>query len=1272
LASPGGLSFSSTTAMDQGDSTELPTLGTDPSTTRARVADHLVQFYEDERFLTARVADFLRDGLSAGDVITVIATEAHARTYQRELELRGFDGGGALAAGLLTFFDAHEILAKFMRDGEPDPRLFESTVGAIFEGQLAARPGVKLRAYGEMVDVLWQGGQRGAAIRLEELWNELQARHSFTLLCAYAVANFYKEPAELQRVCATHTHVMPNGEAETDPSATALPPQYARRLAKEIAQREEVEHALRQSLRELRAKDLALKDSDEQLRDFVENATLGLHRVGPDGTILWANQAELDLLGYAESEYVGHPISEFHADQSAIQEILARLRRGEALHDYEARLRARDGSIKHVLISSSAYSRDGGFVHTRCFTRDITERRRAEDALRRSERQLQLVTDALPTLVSYVDHEQVYRLVSASYERWFGRPRSEIIGRSLVEVLGEPAYAAIRPYVQRALAGEHVSFETEIPYPNGRPRYVEATYVPKAGDEEYPGGFVALVSDVTERKTLERFRAAAARRSERLSTITAAIADAVSAEQVFEALVDRVYEAMEADSAGLWLLAGDGRTAGLVRGVGYSDAARQKFETVPLEMTPSIPLLDSIRGGEPVWIRSQSELVERYPHLAGIVTQGRAYRVSCLPLVAHGRVIGALGLTLGRDGENQEDERDFLMLVARYASQAVERLRLFDAERRSRAVADEASRRMGVLSHASRVFMTADLDLEVRLRDIVSELGTVLSSAIGISLVRGDGLLHTAAAYHPVPEAQALLMELAVTSPLKFGEGVAGAVAVSGQSVLLEAISPEELLRRAAPSYRGFLERFPMYAMICSPLRVRGGIMGTVTATRTRASETYTPEDLQLFEELADRAAAAIDNARLHRSTMDAHERAEQLYRFAQAVVVADTIEAVFDAALSAIEVALGAKRAAVLTFDQEGVMRFVSWRNLSDEYRRAVEGHSPWPADAVAPQPLLIADARNEPSLASFVPLFEREGIGALGFVPLVTRGRLLGKFMVYYDVPHRFESHDIETALSIANHLASVMARFSAVSKLEETIRANELFAGVLAHDLRNPLGAITTAAQLLLMRYEGKNVVGNDEAKPLSRILSSSDRMTRMIDQLLDFTRARTGGGIQLTPRVSDLEDLCKDVLGEFELSHPEWKVDCAAVGDLVGTWDADRLLQVLSNLVGNAGQHGTLPGRISVRLDGSEPERVRFSVHNDGAIAEALIPQLFDPFRTPRQFRSRSGGLGLGLFIVRELVQTHGGTVHVSSSPAAGTTVAVDLPRHASVRPSQGAA
>ena len=116
----------------------------------------------------------------------------------------------------------------------------------------------------------------------------------------------------------------------------------------------------------------ALRRSEAVLRDFVETSTISLHWVGADGTILWANQAELDLLGYTREQYIGRNIAEFHADEAVINDILACLSRGETLRDHPARLRHRDGSIRHVLINSSVLFEDGKFVHTRCFTRDVT------------------------------------------------------------------------------------------------------------------------------------------------------------------------------------------------------------------------------------------------------------------------------------------------------------------------------------------------------------------------------------------------------------------------------------------------------------------------------------------------------------------------------------------------------------------------------------------------------------------------------------------------------------------------------------------------------------------------------------------------------------------------------------------------------------------------------------------------------------------------------------------------------------------------------------
>lgn len=137
------------------------------------------------------------------------------------------------------------------------------------------------------------------------------------------------------------------------------------------------------------------RDLSDDFADLFENGAVGLHFVGPDGIVLNANRAELDFLGYSREEYIGHHIAEFHVDALVIEDILARLSRKETLKNYEARLRAKDGSIKHVLITSNVLWDNNDFIHTRCFTRDITDRKRVEEERERLMHELEQAHERL-------------------------------------------------------------------------------------------------------------------------------------------------------------------------------------------------------------------------------------------------------------------------------------------------------------------------------------------------------------------------------------------------------------------------------------------------------------------------------------------------------------------------------------------------------------------------------------------------------------------------------------------------------------------------------------------------------------------------------------------------------------------------------------------------------------------------------------------------------------------------------------------------------------
>ena len=155
----------------------------------------------------------------------------------------------------------------------------------------------------------------------------------------------------------------------------------------------------------------ALRRAEQNLRDFVENASVGMHWISAGGVISWANQTELEMLGYSREEYVGHPISQFHVDATVALDLAERFARGESLYEFEVQLRRKDGSVRDMLINANPFIENGLIAHTRCFMRDITERKAAAWALRASEERYR-------TLVSQVRDYAIFRMDTE------GRPTS--------------------------------------------------------------------------------------------------------------------------------------------------------------------------------------------------------------------------------------------------------------------------------------------------------------------------------------------------------------------------------------------------------------------------------------------------------------------------------------------------------------------------------------------------------------------------------------------------------------------------------------------------------------------------------------------------------------------------------------------------------------------------------------------------------------------------------------------------------------------------------
>ncbi|AKZ62577.1 chemotaxis protein CheY [Herbaspirillum hiltneri N3] len=223
-------------------------------------------------------------------------------------------------------------------------------------------------------------------------------------------------------------------------------------------------------------------------------------------------------------------------------------------------------------------------------------------------------------------------------------------------------------------------------------------------------------------------------------------------------------------------------------------------------------------------------------------------------------------------------------------------------------------------------------------------------------------------------------------------------------------------------------------------------------------------------------------------------------------------------------------------------------------------------------------------------------------------------------------------------------------------ETLRLNEMFVAILGHDLRNPLGAVLTAATLIQRAYK------EDVAQKASmQIINSGKRMGRLIDGMLDLARARLAGGIPLTRQPVSLDEVMQRVVQEHQAAFPESRIELQIDGNPAGHWDPDRLSQVAANLLGNAIRHGKPGETVLVLLDGNAPEQATFSVVNAGSIAPEVLPGIFDPFRSGAPYNGHNEGLGLGLYIVQQIVHAHQGEIDVQSGSGDKTVFTVTIPR-----------
>jgi PAS domain S-box-containing protein len=1042
-------------------------------------------------------------------------------------------------------------------------------------------------------------------------------------------------------------------------------------------------------------------DRREALRVTLASIGDGVITTDTEGRVTFVNAIAEGLTGWSNDEARGLPLKQVFAifNEKTRQEVPNPVDKvlesgnivGLANHTVLVR---RDGT-ECPIDDSAAPIRDAQGVISGVVLvfRDITQRRKVEIAIRESEERFRTLADAAPVLIwmSGPQKERIY----------FNRPWLQFTGKPLDEHLGEGWLSLVHQEDAAGLdeiCGE--GFRQRKPFTaefrlrrhDGEYRWMLDTEVPRFDAAGGFAGFIGSCVDITERKQAEETRA-------RLAAIVDSSDDAIVSKTL-----DGVIRSWNAGAERLFGYRADeavGRHIHLI----IPPELRAEEETI----------LARLRRGEKI---DHFETVR-------VAKDGRRLNISLTvsPVRdASGRIVGA-------------------SKIARDTTQTTL------AQHQINELTDDLRERLEERDALLRVLPVGIFVAE----DPACERITM--NPAGAAML---GLEHGANPSKTGPEAARLGFR----------------VFMDGQEVPAGELPMQRAVRTGEPVWGE-----------------------TVQIVRQDGAERWLYEyAIPLFDQngkVRGCLGAFVDISDRKRTEEALRKRAAEqavLYKLTDQLQRATTLKDVYEATLDSIVDALGCQRASILIFDEGGVMRFVAWRGLSDDYRRAAEGHSPWKAEDADPQPVTIPDitrAQIDPALKQVIVA---EGIRGLGFIPLMAQGRLVGKFMLYYDEPHDLSDQELELALTIARQLAFGVQRHRALNAmreseqrlrlatatgkvgvwdwdipanrvawtdslyeihgldkdrfagtveafaelvypedaafvsqaiksslagespyeiefralkpngeviwlltsatvlrgsggqpirmigatvditaakraeeaLREADRRKDVFLATLAHELRNPLAPICNALEIIRTAEQDRGL--------LEQARDTLDRqvrqLVRLVDDLLDVNRI-TRDRLELRKSRVQLDAILRQAVETFrsiasgegqriELELPDQQIVLEA--------DPARLTQIFNNLLHNACKYTQRGGLITVRLWREGSDAVASFKDNGIGIPRDQLQGIFEMFAQVDTTLERSrGGLGIGLTLVRRLVELHGGSVTArSEGPGRGSEFTVRLP------------
>ncbi|GAB4216617.1 MAG: hypothetical protein OHK0022_57940 [Roseiflexaceae bacterium] len=831
-------------------------------------------------------------------------------------------------------------------------------------------------------------------------------------------------------------------------------------------------------------------------------------------------------------------------------------------------------------------------------------------------------------------------------------------GRTLAELLPE-----LPPPDHALLCGALEGHPAALTWHDqARERWLELRATP------LPAGGLLCVRDISAERQAELLAARAVERAAQIQTITAALACALTPDEVAGVIVSQAAQAMGA-AAGIVALADpDGAALDILAVTGYPDSLIEQYRHLPL--VPGTPLTDTALTREPVLIESRAAAAERYPLLAGSHALIELHAWANLPLLLEERLLGVIEISFSTPRRFSSEDRTFLTTLAQQCTQALERARLYAAEREARANAERAAQRTARLQEVTATLAEALTPTEVAAT--VVQQGVAALGARAGSLALLD------------PTGATLEVLGAVGYPPELLEGWR-CFSVQQTSLLADAVRRGELLLLESPEqrdvrYPGSLRTIAAdQAWAAVPLLVEGRAVGGLGLSFAQA-QRFSEEDVQFMHTLAQQCAQALERARLYEEAQQARARAERAadrtLRLQQ--VAAALSEALTPAQVGAVVVEQGMQALGA----QVGNVSLLSVDGLRLELLHQI-GYSPeelartWPMPLDQPSPmadtlragmLVFVESTDWVAQRYPVPPGWRPTSASVVLAPLTIEGRPIGGMSLGFKEPRLFSDGDRVFVQALAQQAAQAIERArlyeverAARAEAEAALGVREIFFSVAAHELKTPLTSLLGQAQLFQRRAQREGSLSERDSRSLALVIDQALRLSRMVSALLDISRIDQGR-LSIERQPLDLGALVRRVVDEVEptLDKHRLHFELAGAPLLVGG-DALRLEQVLQNLLNNAIKYSPLGGTVLVRA-GRQGDRVLVAVADEGiGIPTEALPKLFTRFyRAANVEDSSVSGLGIGLYVVREIIALHGGEVTIESVEGQGSTFTVVLP------------